>query len=170
MSWKNLSYAEVLSTVAEDMAIITIKEAAGHLTARDIINANYGAPGDVYKKKFCEVWEVKKEFAWFPADKIYINKDFRKVLTVAFKKLHTRGQYIEIKKFDGCYNERLGRGLKLASLHSWALAIDLNAATNPLAGKVTWSTAFLDTMRECGIYCGADWKRKDGMHFAMFNG
>lgn len=170
MSWKNLSAADLIASFAEDAASVTLKEVAAGLTARDLIAMQYGPTGIEYQREHCELWYIKKEFAWFPTERIFINKDFRKILTVAFKKLQARGQYTEIKKYDGCFMERISRGLKVQSLHSWALAIDLNAATNPLGGKVTWSNAFLATMRECGIYCGADWKRKDGMHFAMFNG
>jgi hypothetical protein len=170
MSWQSLSAQEVLLAVAQDVATISFKEAAAHLSARDLIKLNFGPYGPAYQAKHCVVWEVQKEFAWFPAKKIFINVAFTNKLRIAFAKLESRGQYQEIKTFDGCLNERLSRGLNLPSLHAWALAIDLNAATNPLGGKVTWSSGFLATMRECGLYCGADWKRKDGMHFALYNG
>ncbi|MFC4261914.1 M15 family metallopeptidase [Ferruginibacter yonginensis] len=170
MSWKSLTSAALIASIAEDASLMSLAEAAAHLTARDIIIAEYGEPGAAYQRKYCEVWNVKKDFPWFPADKMLINKDFKKVLGVAFRKLQERGQHTEIKTFDGCYNHRLSVGLKVLSLHAWALAIDMNAKENPLKGAVRWSAGFLQTMRECGIYCGADWKRKDGMHFAMFNG
>ena len=170
MSWKTLGAAALMETFTDAGTEIHLSELAGHLSARDQIRSNYGGPGVAYMSKFCEVWPIKKEFPWFPADKIFINKDFRKKLTPALQQLVKRGLYAEIKTFDGCYNDRLSRGLKVTSLHAWAMAMDLNASTNPLGGHITWSLAFLETMRESEIYCGADWKRKDGMHFALYNG
>ena len=170
MNWKNLNAAALINTFAEAGTKISYGELLTHLSAREIIIVEYGEPGLKYQQKFCEIWEIKKEFPWFPATKIFINKDFRQKITVAFKALEAKGLHTEIKTFDGCLVERKSRGLKVASLHSWAIAIDLNASTNPFGGPVKFSKEFLKTMRDCDIYCGADWKRKDGMHFALYNG
>jgi len=140
------------------------------MNTRDIIISKYGEPGAAYQSKFCEIWEVKKEFPWFPANRIFINKDFKIKLQLAFKNLEAKKLHVEIKTFDGCYNDRAARGINVRSLHAWAMAIDINAAQNPLGGKVMFSQPFLQCFRAAGLFCGADWTRKDGMHFALFNG
>ncbi|MBK7882512.1 MAG: M15 family metallopeptidase [Chitinophagaceae bacterium] len=170
MSWKNLSAFQLFAEYVEVGTNISFAEIVKHLSVRETIIQEYGQPGLAYQQKFCEIWEIKKEFPWFPKDKVFINKDFRKKITIAFKALEEKGLHKEIKTFDGCYVDRLSRGLKVKSLHAWAMAIDLNAAANPLGGPIKFSVAFLQTMKDCGIYCGAYWKRKDGMHFALFNG
>lgn len=135
------------------------------------IASKYGQPGTTYERKYMELWEISKDFPWFPAKKIFINKDFRKKLTVAFTNLQRAGRHTEIKTFDGCYCIRNTRGYTSPSLHSWGMAIDLNAATERLGQtKSNWSGQFIAIMKAAGLYWGGDWGRPDPMHFALFNG
>ena len=122
--------------------------------------------------KWMVLWKIKKDFPWFPAEKIFIHKDFRTKLKMALSFLEMAELHLEIKTFDGCYNLRKVRGTEAAlSLHSWGCAIDLNAARNPLGGDCDWSHDFISMMEHCGIYCGARWPgRPDPMHFALVNG
>ena len=136
-----------------------------------IIIPKYGNPDKVYQSKYCIIWEVKKDFAWFPADKIYINKEFEAKLFIAFKNLEAKGLHTEINTFDGCFVQRPVRGMSVPSLHSWAMAIDLNAATEKLSQeKTNWTDEFVNTMESAGLYWGGTWHRKDSMHFALYNG
>lgn len=120
-----------------------------------------------------ELWPVKSIFNWFPAEKIFINKDFRKKLEAAFIYLEAAGIQSEIKTFDGCFNERNVRDNDHAlSLHAWGLAIDLNAEIEK-RGRIgtDWSGRFIAIMQAQGIYWGGRFHTvPDPMHFAMYDG
>jgi D-alanyl-D-alanine carboxypeptidase len=132
----------------------------------------YGFPDLAYQTRHCEVWEVKKDFSWFPAKKFMVNKDFKKMLFKAFSNLEKAGLHREIKTFDGCYNPRSVRGGSALSLHAWAAAIDLNAAIEKLGQeKTNFSGSFIAIMKAAGIFWGGHYlNRKDPMHFSMLNG
>lgn len=119
------------------------------------------------------LWEVpadiRQNIPCMPA-KIFLNRIIIEPLQNTLRALILRGLHTEFKTFDGCFNVRYVRGTenttKVLSRHSWGLALDFNAAENPLNGKVTWSQAFLAVWRENRWTCGADWStRPDGMHF-----
>ena len=111
--------------------------------------------------------------------RLYLNKLLVLPLMETLHQLNERGLIGEIKTWDGLYNVRYMRGSKsVLSRHSWGLAVDMNAAWNPLVSvtpqnravmrkkHVKWSEKFLNTWRNNGFDCGADWKDKlDGMHF-----
>ena len=152
------------------------------MTAQTQIILKYGLPGRDYLNKYCEMWDISKDFPWTlnitigqtqnEWKRIYINKDFKVKLHSAFTNIQKCDLQGEIKTFDGCYVERNVRGRNAKSLHSWALAIDLNAKTEYL-GRIStdWSPRFVAIMKAAGIYWGGDWKgRKDNQHFALFNG
>ncbi len=142
------------------------------MSAQQTILDKYGEPGPEYQQAHCMMWEVRKDFPWFPASKMFVNKDFKDKLFTAFQRLQTAGLQGEIKTFDGCYNDRSVRGRDSKSLHAWGMAIDLNATTEKLAQESTnWSGAFIAIMKATGLYWGGDWhSRKDSMHFALYNG
>lgn len=155
------------------------------MSAQKEMLAHYGEPNAAYQIKYCTVWNVINDFPELadvdnnatpdPDDnlvKMMINKDFKAKLFNAFTQMRKEGLLREIKTYDGCFNSRQVRGRNSTSLHSWAAAIDLNAAMEKLAQANThWSDKFLKIMRDNGIFCGADWNgRKDSMHFALFNG
>jgi len=142
-------------------------------TAQRLMQQRYGDPRTKgWESRWMMLWPVKKEFAWFPADRLYVHKDFQPLLEAAFTELERTGLHREIKTCAGCFAIRTVRGSHAhLSIHSWGAAIDLNAADNPLGSAGEWSSEFLAVMRRAGLYCGADWKgRKDPMHFAMVNG
>lgn len=74
-----------------------------------------------------------------------------------------------INSYDGCYVYRNVRGESNLSLHSWGLAIDLNAATNPLGSTSPPSfqpQALVETFKKHGFFWGGNYNhRKDPMHF-----
>jgi hypothetical protein len=105
--------------------------------------------------------------------KVYCNKDLVKPLTQAFTNLIERKLVGELKTWDGCFNNRPIRGFekKLAasylSLHSWGLAIDVNAAWNGLGKGPQLSPAFVKCFTDAGFTWGGTFKRKDGMHMEL---
>ena len=131
----------------------------------------YGEPNEEYQSRYCYVWNVKKDFPWFPAESFFVNKEFKDKLFIAFTKLQASKLNKEIKTFDGCFVQRPVRGMSVPSLHSWAMAIDINASTEKLSQSVTnFSKGFLDCFISSGIYWGGTWHRHDSMHFALYNG
>jgi hypothetical protein len=55
------------------------------------------------------------------------------------------------------------------SLHSWGIAIDVNAAWNGLGKEPTLTPEFVKCFTDAGFDWGGTWKRKDGMHFQLSN-
>lgn len=130
-------------------------------------------------------WESKNMIVWklpplihlaipqIPA-KIYIHKDFKKDVEQWLTALIESGLHAEITTFDGCFNIRKKRGLASLSIHAFGMAIDLNAAHNPLGldrqqclkkGLKPFTKRFIDVSRKY-VDCGADWpNRPDLMHF-----
>jgi hypothetical protein len=113
--------------------------------------------------------------------RMYMNHLLKEPLLTVLDQLARKKLIAEIKTWDGLFNVRYQRGSRTKlSRHSWGLAIDMNAAWNPLV-KVTpatraalrkkhvqWTEPFLKVWRDNGFECGADWKdRLDGMHFEL---
>ena len=114
------------------------------------------------------VWDVPAnlEVGVIPK-KLYCNKDIIAPLSQAFKNLIDTGNVAELKTFDGCFNIRKKRGLSSMSLHSWGIAIDVNAAWNQLNMVPTLSAGFVKCFTDAGFEWGGTWERKDGMHFQL---
>ena len=125
----------------------------------------YGEPS---LEKNMTVWDVptELEIGVIPK-KIYCNKDLVKPLEQAFKNLIERNFVKELKTWDGCFNLRKKRGLASMSLHSWGIAIDINAAWNGLGKTPVLSAGFVKCFTDAGFYWGGNFKRKDGMHFEL---
>ena len=142
------------------------------MNAQDFIRQKYGEPSPAYFSKYCILWEVQQEFNWFPQRRIFINKDFADKLRIAFKQIEAAGLQDQIITFDGCYVERKVRGSNKISLHSWAMAIDLNAHLEKLGQVDTHFTQqFIDIMIASGLFWGGNYKgRRDNMHFSLYNG
>jgi hypothetical protein len=100
--------------------------------------------------------------------KIFVNKDFQPVLEKALRNVIDRGLAKEMKTWDGCFIIRQKRGLTSLSLHSWALAIDVNAFENALGATPKLSAGFVKCFTDAGCDWGGNFKsRKDGMHFEI---
>lgn len=127
--------------------------------------AKYGAPE---KENNMTLWDVPPELEIGVIPKrLYCNRDIVGPLTVAFGNLIARGLVSELKTFDGCFNIRKQRGAQSQSLHSWGVAIDVNAAWNGLGKEPVLSPEFVACFVEAGFDWGGIWKRKDGMHFQL---
>ena len=99
--------------------------------------------------------------------KIFVNKDFQPVLEKGLRNLIDRKLTKELKTWDGCFIIRSKRGLASMSLHSWAIAIDVNQAENQLNQTPKLSDEFVECFIDAGCDWGGTWTRKDGMHFQI---
>ena len=124
--------------------------------------------GDPIKENNMVVWDIPTnlEMGVIPK-KLYCNKDLITPLSNAIQKLIITGKISELKTWDGCFNIRKKRGLSSMSLHSWGLAIDVNAAWNQLNMTPTLSPEFVKCFTDAGFDWGGTWTRKDGMHFQL---
>jgi hypothetical protein len=124
--------------------------------------------GDPEKQLNMVVWDVPGylEIGVIPK-KIYCNRDMMAPLTQAFTNLISTNHVTELKTYDGCFNIRKKRGLTSMSLHSWGIAIDLNAFENGLNQTPKLSPGFVKCFTDAGFEWGGNWQRKDGMHFQL---
>lgn len=99
--------------------------------------------------------------------RIYCNKDLVGPLQRAFQNLIATGHVNELKTWDGCFNIRKKRGLTSMSLHSWGIAVDVNAFENGLGREPKLSAGFVKCFTDAGFHWGGTWTRKDGMHFQL---
>ena len=124
------------------------------------------------------MWDVpfELEIGVIPK-RIFCNKVMVAPLSEAFGNLIARGCVDELKTWDGCYNFRPIRGyehrwkatknVKYLSVHSWACAVDMNAAWNGLGKEPTLSPQFVKCFTDAGFDWGGFFRRKDGMHFQL---
>jgi hypothetical protein len=132
----------------------------------DQAQKKYGPPE---REQNMVLWDVPTalEIGVIPK-RLYCNKDIIGPLTKAFTALINTGKVKELKTFDGCFNIRYQRGSRTsASLHSWGIAIDVNAAWNGLGKTPQLSADFVKCFTDNGFDWGGTWKRKDGMHFQL---
>ncbi len=118
---------------------------------------------------YMTMWDVPSnlEIGVIPK-RIYCNRAMIQPLTNAFTNLIKRGFVNELKTWDGCFNIRKKRGLNSQSLHSWGIAIDVNAFENQLNQKPKLSTGFVKCFTDAGFNWGGNFKsRVDGMHLEL---
>lgn len=134
------------------------------VTPKQCLN-KYGPPE---KENNMTLWDVSAEFEIGVIPKrLYCNIDIIGPLQTVFGNLISRGLVGELKTWDGCFNIRKQRGAQSASLHSWGIAIDVNAAWNGLNKEPVLSPGFVACFTDAGFDWGGTWKRKDGMHFQL---
>lgn len=135
------------------------------VTSNDCLK-KYGPPSESNPNLI--LWNMPRELQVGVVPKrIYINKDLVEPLTQAIKNLIDRGFIHELKTWDGCFNIRKKRGLTSWSLHSWAIAVDVNAFENGLNMKPKLSMGFVKCFTDAGFTWGGTWQRLDGMHFQL---
>ena len=128
----------------------------------------YGDPWE-NESKFMMLWDIPTylEHGAIPK-RMYCNRDMVDPLYQAFKYINERGLADQIKTYDGCFNVRKKRGGTTPSLHSWGIAIDINAAWNAFGKTPTMSPELVQCFKDAGFEWGGDWKTtKDGMHFQL---
>ena len=124
--------------------------------------------GDPTKESSMVLWDIPTELEIGVLPKrLYCNKDMILPLTKAFKNLISTGCVKELKTWDGCFNIRKKRALTSMSLHSWGIAVDVNAAWNGLNMIPKLSAEFVKCFTDAGFDWGGTWTRKDGMHFQL---
>lgn len=124
--------------------------------------------GDPNLQRAMTMWDVPgyMEIGVIPK-RIYCNRDMVEPLSKAFHNLIQTGHVKELKTWDGCFNIRKKRGLASMSLHSWGIAIDVNAFENGLNQTPKLSAGFVKCFTDAGFDWGGNWTRKDGMHFQL---
>jgi hypothetical protein len=99
--------------------------------------------------------------------RIYCNRDLVQPLSKAFQQLISSGHVNELKTWDGCFNIRKKRGGSTMSLHSWAIAVDVNAYANCFGCKPKLTAKFVKCFTDAGFDWGGTWTKPDGMHFQL---
>ena len=124
--------------------------------------------GEPQLEKSMILWDVPSylEIGVIPK-KIYCNKDMIEPLTKAFTNLIATGCVKELKTWDGCFNIRSKRSGGTPSLHSWGVAVDINAAWNRMGQEPTLSAEFVKCFTDVGFDWGGEWRRTDPMHFQL---
>lgn len=134
------------------------------VTSQQCLN-KFGQPE---MEKGMVLWDVPTELEIGVIPKrLYCNKEMVEPLEKAFKNLIETGHVKELKTWDGCFNIRRKRGGSTPSLHSWGLAIDVNAAWNGFGKTPTLSSGFVKCFTDAGFDWGGVWSKKDGMHFQL---
>lgn len=135
------------------------------LTSADCI-ARYGEPE---QERWMTLWDVPTELEIGVIPKrVYCNRDIIKPLSDAFSNLIARRVVDQLKTWDGCFNIRKKRGsAQTLSLHSWGVAIDVNAAWNQFGKTPTMSAEMVKCFEDAGFDWGGTWHVPDGMHFQL---
>jgi len=124
--------------------------------------------GDPSNERNMIMWDVPAELEIGHIPKrIYCNKDMIEPLSHAFRNLIDRGVVGQLKTWDGCFNIRKKRGGATSSLHSWGIAVDVNAAWNGFGKHPTMSPEMVKCFTDAGFDWGGTWKKPDGMHFQL---
>ena len=169
------------------MGCIQSKKEKEVITGLDCFE-KYGDPNTTFDEgSYMTLWNVP-EYIWqlIPAipRRIYCNKEMVVPLETAFLNIINRGLKDEIRTWDGCFQVRPIRGFEKEvakllkdlnieaamiwmSIHSWGVAIDINAAWNGLGKEPQMSMELVKCFEDAGFEWGGRWKRKDGMHFQL---
>lgn len=104
--------------------------------------------------------------------RIYGHKLLEQPLRKVFGLIRSNMVGHELKTYDGCWNIRLMKGSNRLSIHSWGLALDINAGTNPFRSDGRLITDFSDEFVKCFMDSGFEWgglwdAPKDPMHFQL---
>jgi hypothetical protein len=134
------------------------------VTSNDCLK-KYGA-AELEKNMIVWVVPVELHIKTVPK-KIYCNVDMIAPLTKAFQNIISSKLESHLKTWDGCFNIRKKRGLTSMSLHSWGVAVDVNAAWNGLGKPSTMAPEFVKCWTDAGFEWGGLWKRCDAMHYQL---
>lgn len=139
------------------------------VTSKDCLN-KYGSPDIHMERKHLELWDIpddiNRAIPEIP-NRLYCNKDLKGPLEKALRNLISRGLECHIFTWDGCFNIRKKRGAGSMSLHSWAIAIDINASWNAFGAVPQMPLEVVKCFTDAGFDWGGEWTKKDGMHFQL---
>jgi len=138
------------------------------ITGKDCL-AKYGDPNTPKAKEHLAIYVVPEMLrkGAIPS-KIYCNKDMMQPLEKALQQIANQGLGSEIKTWDGSFCIREIRGVKGQwSLHSWGVALDINAQENGLGREPKLSAKLVKCFTDSGFVWGGTFRRKDGMHFEL---
>jgi hypothetical protein len=124
--------------------------------------------GDPISENAMVIYDVQShlEIGFIPK-RIYCNKDLVMPLNKSLNTVVLRGYADLITSWDGCFNIRKKRGASSSSLHSWGLAIDINAAHNRFGAKPSMNKNLVKCFTDNGFDWGGYWTKPDGMHFQL---
>lgn len=122
-------------------------------------------------------WETanmtKVVSALLPAGKLYVHKDMAGPLLLALAAARTTCHDYTIRTI-GCWNVRYKRtATKEVSLHSYGLAVDINADKNPLSVQLVTDMppTFVQAFKDQGFTWGGEFSgMKDAMHYQLAAG
>jgi len=145
------------------------------MTLQDAIS-KYGAIVDgkwARESEFCAIITPHPKLKWVnsltcgPVFHVYCNKDMSVPLLSALENVVLRKLDTQLLSFDGCKMIRDVRGQPGSlSCHAYALAIDINAASNRLGDEPSMSPELVKCFTDEGFAWGGHFHRKDGMHFS----
>ena len=121
----------------------------------------------VIQADYLILWEPPTKKGKIPK-RVYCNQLMVQPLSIAFANLVNSGYWKELQTWDGCFNIRpMVGGSGNYSLHSWGIAVDVNAQTNGYGQKPTLSPGFVKCFTDAGFDWGGNFQRPDGMHFQL---
>ena len=87
----------------------------------------------------------------------------------ALQEVVDRGLAGTLTSYDGCYVPRFieRNPSRSISLHTWGIAIDMDASTNYRGIEGTMDPAVVAVFKRWGFRWGGDWQYTDPMHFEM---
>jgi hypothetical protein len=87
----------------------------------------------------------------------------------ALADIQAAGLASSLHSYDGCYVPRFieSNPEHAISLHTWGIAIDLDASTNYRGIKGTMDPKVVDIFKRWGFRWGGDWDYTDPMHFEL---
>jgi hypothetical protein len=90
-------------------------------------------------------------------------------LRAALRDVVKAGLASQIQSYDGCYVPRFIESdpSHAVSLHTWGIAIDLDAATNGRGTRGTMDPRVVTIFKRWGFRWGGDWSWSDPMHFEL---
>lgn len=98
--------------------------------------------------------------------RVYCNKLMAVPLRQALDNIVERGLAGQLKEWNGCFEIRKARGdLLRLSVHSYGLAVDINASTNQRGTPGDMSPELRACFEDVGFVWGGTWETPDPMHF-----
>ncbi len=117
---------------------------------------------------------VVRDFPGLNGRPLYVHRLMIEPLRAALTEAEITCPEYKIKTI-GCFSPRYKRsGSGAISLHSWAVAVDINALQNPMKKPLTCDmpSAFIAAFKRAGFTWGGDFKDvdPDPMHFQLADG